>query len=259
MKKYLLSLLICALLMPSLAAYADVLFEPQNDFYEQHSRHILYLGRSFIVSSADGSAAVRNAPGERTSTGKIQSGEIIYLEFSCLYDGDFWGFAPRHDGWIKIEELLVLYDYIAFEEEHLNTLYRYEGDYGGIAETRSALVWAYPGADAPLYTLENLDMDSFRIAHAYMDEDEREWGFVAYLYGSRNSWVCLSEPLNRDLPAFNSPRAPEPWDSDTEHTNIPKTADSVLAIIVVLVAALVTGTTVLIKILWKPTGGKTDD
>jgi hypothetical protein len=264
MKKCIASILLFILFMPPLISSADVLIEPENDFYARHSRNIIYLGRSFIANSTGSYVSVMEAPDSRREVAKLQNGEVIYLQFSCLYDNQFWGYTFNPGGWIKIDELLAVYDYVAFEKEHLSEFYRYEGDYGEINDTRSALVWAFPGAEAPLWTLTDINTEHFWVSHAYMDENGNEWGFIPYMYGSRNIWVCLNAPLNRDIPAFKASPEPMPWDSATTHTNIPKTSDSMVAVIIVLVAGLVMGTGVLIRVLWKPDklgtmGGKDDD
>jgi len=195
-KKCLFALIaVCFLLSPSLIAYADVIVEPENDFYNRHRSDIKYLGRSFSANGPDGFASVRREPGSGRNIATIPNGEIVYLQYSCLYDGNHWGFNFRYSGWIIIDELLVLYDYVAFEKDHRHEFFDYDGDYSEIEKTRSAVAWPWPGADAPLWTFEDLDTEGFRVSHAYMDEDGREWGFVAYLYGSRNIWVCLSDPL----------------------------------------------------------------
>ena len=256
MKKCAFALItMCIFMSSTIVAYADVINEPNNEFYKQHRNEIIYLGRNFTAKGADGFASVLIEPGSGRETGRLLNGEEVYLQYSCLYKGNYWGFAVQHSGWIKIDDLLVLYDYIAFDEEHLYDFYVYDGDYAAIRETRSAVAWPWPGADAPLWTLEDLDAERLWIRRAYMDEYGREWGFVAYSYGSWNIWICLSEPLRRDLPAFNPATPPMPWVSETVHTEIVTsgylTEASTLVIVIVLVVALVAGTVVLLRVLWK--------
>jgi len=266
MKKHILALIaVIFLLQLSLVAYADVLIEPENDFYNRHRGQILSLGRRFSANGAGGSAAVKKEPGAKNDIAKLQNGEATHISFSCLYDGDYWGFTFEYSGWIKMEQLLVLYDYVAFAEEHLDEFYAYSGDYAKIKQTSSAIAWSWPGADGPVWTFEDLNAEHFFASYAYKDEESREWGFISYLFGSRNIWVCLSDPLNRDIPAFNPAPEPMAWVSDTVHTEIEASGDvdSMLVILVVLVAVLVIGTAVLIKVFWKPrkteTGGTDDE
>ncbi|MDR2711809.1 MAG: hypothetical protein LBB91_01695 [Clostridiales bacterium] len=264
MKKYVFALLtVCFLLIPALAAFADALIELENDFFKRYGNECVYLGRNFLVDSASGSIIIESKPGSNNELGVIENGETVYLEYSCLFQGDFWGLTSFYPdeasnrqklyGWVKIDgQLLVLYDYVAFEEDHPADFYPYEGDYAGIKNTGSALAWPWPGADSPLWTIEDIDLTSFRVLYAYKDEQGREWGFVTYLYNSPNIWFCLSEPLNRDIPAFNPAPAPTVWESETAHNDIGKNGNSALLLIVILVAALVIGTIILIRVFWAP-------
>ncbi len=205
-----LLVLVCFLLIPSVVAHADVIIEPENEFYEEYKSEIIYLGRSFIANGKDGFAAVREAPGAKSETGRLQNGEKTYFQYSCLYDGDYWGYSLVLQGWIQTDQLLVLYDYVAFEEEHFNELYLYKGDYGKIKETRSAIAWPWPGADAPLWTIEDIDMEYFYIIYAYKDSQGREWAFAeSNDYGYM--WICLSDLMNSDIPAFNPAPEPTKW------------------------------------------------
>ena len=256
MGKRIFALIICLLFMPALTVYADVIFEPQNSFYERHSNKINYYVRGFVANGSDNYAALKSEPGAKLNTGKIQNGEAVHIEWTCLYDGEYWAYAPYgNSGWIKMNELLVLYDYIAFEEENGEEFYRYEGDFSELEAAGSALSWSWPGSDRPPYEMNNIDMEHFKnmsAGNAYKDEDGREWMYLGYYFGRMNRWICLSDPLNPDIPAFNPAPEPQPWTSSRAHIEIEKEADSVLVIIIVLVGVLAVGTAVLIKVLWKP-------
>ena len=258
MKRLVFCLILCTLLITPLLAYADVLIEPvepENNFYKQHQDQIVYLGRSFIANGTGDEVSVKKAPGSLSNVGKLKTGENVYVDYSCLYNGEYWGLIISYNGktgWVKMEQMLVLYDYIAFEEEHIDDLYYYNGDYAEIKESHAAIAWPWPGADAPLWTVEDLDVENFRVPYAYQDDEGREWGFVPYLYGSRNIWVCLSEPLNRDIPVFNPTPAPLAWESETAHNDIGKSGNPTLVIIIILVVILVISTIILLKVFWKP-------
>ena len=273
-KRYVISLIICLLFTHMSIAYADIIIEPDNDFYKQHQGQINTLGRSFVANGESGSVGVKKEPGARSDWNRLQNGEAVYIQYSCLYNGAYWGITEwvgdktgGKFGWVKLDEMLVLYDYVSFDEDHLDEFYAYRGDYAAITETRAALAWPWPGSEAPLWTVEDLDTENFRVSHAYTDEQGREWGFVNYLYGSRNIWVCLSEPLNRDIPVFNPTPAPARWVSETVHINIEESGNieesenQTIVLIIVLVAAWAIGTVVLIKVFWKPdavhAGGET--
>ena len=260
MKKIVLALLILIfVLTPASVAYADVLIEPENRFYEKHRDNIVYLSRGFSANGPDGFAHVRKQPGARNEVTKIKNGEEVYIEYSCLYDGDFWGFTLQNSGWIRMDELLVLYDFLTFEEEHSSEFYAYDGDYAEIEETRSAIAWSWPGSGDALWTFEDTDAEYFNAAYAWKDEQGREWGFVGYLYGLRNIWFCLSDPVNGEIPAFNPASAPSAWAAAKAHKEIVKSDDSMLWIIIILVAVLIIVTAVLIRVFWKPKKQKNEN
>jgi len=261
MKKVIITLILAGLiLLPAFSAYADVVVEPENDFYSRNWRDIVPLDRSFYVSAPSGFASLKKEPGARKDIAQVENGESIYVTHSCLYNGEFWGLTSAYldsqnswspEGWISMDDLLVKYDYIAFAEAHYDEFYTYEGDIEEIKSVGAALVWPWPGAEAPLWRLEEFDIDNLWIYTAYKDDAGREWGFVSYLYGSQNIWVCISDPINPDIPAFNPAPPPMKWVSDTEHTNIVGDKNNIPVLIIVLVAAVVIGTFILITVLWK--------
>jgi len=270
MKRLTVILVFCILIMMPLTAYADIIYEPDNDFYKQYKYQIKDLGRSFAANGEDGSVSVKIEPGTGNDITELNNGAVTYIRYSCLFNGDFWGFTEQHSGWIKLDQMLVLYDYITFNEEHNGEFYHYNGDYAEIKDTRSAIVWPWPGADNYIRRFENLDAASYAVSYAYMDDDGREWGFVTYIYGYRNVWVCLSEPTNDSIPVFNPAPDPVPWVSETTHFEImrnepdsetayteinrtePDSDAAMLILIIAMVIVLAAVTAVLIRIFWKP-------
>jgi len=257
------------LLTATLFAGADGIVEPENDFYNQHRDECVYLGRSFVNAKYN-SVSIKNEPDAHDDIGIIKNGETVYLEYSCLFDGAYWGMSQyRYNGWVKIDQLLVLYDYVAFEEDHFDEFYEYNGAYDELRNAGAAIAWPWPGSGIPLFTIESIDTEHFKALHVYMDDAGREWGFVPYYYGNGNIWVCLNDPLNRDTLATNPAPQPAVWETETFHydialyKNVQKSKSSMLIIIIIMVAALVAGTAILIKVFWTPQktkpGGKGDD
>jgi len=283
MKKFVFMVFVVIfILTPAFVAFADAIINPELSFYGKHKDKIVYLSRGFSVNGPDGYAYVREEPGARSEKTKVNNGEEVYIEYTCLYDGDYWGYYLWNwgndywnSGWIRMDELLVLYDFISFEEDHIYEFYYYTGDYAEIKETRSAIAWSWPGSGDALGTFEDLDTEHFYTYHAWKDGLDREWGFFGYWYGQRNIWFCLSDPMNSDIFAFNPAPAPSAWVPGTAHKEITMSGDSELSdsayeeiresdnsmlwIIIVLVAALVIITAVLIRVFWKPGKQKSED
>jgi len=266
MKKVVFTLILAWLiLLPAFSAFADVLVEPDNDFFNKNRRNIVQLDRSHYVNAPGGFAVMKEAPGVRGEITRIENGETVFVNYTCLYNGEFWGLTLGYpvpeqgrsaDGWIRMDDLLVLYDYISFAEEHFDEFYDYKGDFEELERAGAAVLWPWPGAEAPVWKVEQLDMSDIeylQVSFAYTDESGREWGFVTYLYGSRNIWICLSDPVNPNIPAFNPAPPPNKWSTDTEHTNIEGDQSDIPVLIIVLVAAVVLITFILIRVFWKKT------
>jgi len=226
-----------------------------NEFESRYREHILNLARVFVVSGDNAYVSVKDAPDLQNEITRLEKGESIFMYYSCLYDGEFWGFmsipysSPAEFGWVRLSELLVLYDYVAFIEDNIDDLFHYYN----VNEIESVIAWQWPGSGVPLWTVIGADLGMHNIDYFYRDADGRVWGFIRYLYGGGNIWLCLSDPVNHDIPTFNPVPAPAIWISDTVHTDIATiNSPGGVTIAVALVAGLVLLSTSLIFIFWKP-------
>jgi len=276
MIKRFFSIIIAAsfLLALPFAANADVLVEPNNDFYTRHRNECTYLNRSFYANGPSGSVSVKLAPDTKKEIAVIENGESIWIQFTYNHNGQIWGAAitswdwDKPDGWIPMEQLLLIYDYISFEKEHQEEFYTYSGDYEALYEVDDIVFWTWPGSGVwdLIFNAASLPEDIgiyFDNSNTYRDEQGREWGFIGYMYGKRNFWICLSEPDNKDIPAFNpapQPKIRQPQDNNTGNTGntgVTSNTDTVPrpfsmpVFIIILVVIVVIGTVVLIKVLWK--------
>jgi hypothetical protein len=247
-------LAILALTTP--VAHGDVLIEPKNNFWEQHREQMVHLERGFTVLADAGSVAVHKAPNVKNAVKNLNNGQTFIVDYACLYDGVYWGYSLGHDGWVEMTQLRLLYDYPDFDAEHQGEFYPYDGGFAALEETGEALAWRWPGADQPTWTLsldpENLTSSMF--SWAYRDADDRQWGFLTYYYGYRNVWICISDPMNPDIPTFNPAPAPTIWTPETYYTNIEPTSTIPTSTIVIIVVVLVVvaAATGLILVAWKP-------
>lgn len=263
-----LLLAVCFLLMLPLTAYADVLIEPNNDFYTRHRSECVSLNRSFYANGEGGSVSVKQEPGSNTETAVIENSEILNILFTYNDNGEIWGvteiFSENEpydtwpNGWIPMSQLLLVYDYASFAEEYQEEFYTFSGSYEALKTANEIVLWSWPGSGELKGTLEALTVENdgeFNISKAYKDKQGQEWGFLVYWRGERNVWICLSNPASRDIPAFNPPPQPKLWQSDD--VNPPKNGLSLPVIIIILVFVLVAGTAVLVRVFWKPNNGKT--
>lgn len=219
-----------------------------------------------MANGSGGSIGIKQNPGDTNDIATLNNGEIAYVQYSCLVNGEYWGLvtgvwtpADYIDGWVNLGEMLVVYDYVAFDEDHREEFYQYEGDYSGIFEAGELVLWAWPGSGKALATFEVADDQFLSVEHAYRDADGREWGLLTYYFGIRNVWICLDDPANDGIAAFNSDPGPAVWQPDTGHREVTygggilgNLSSNTLIIIGVMIAALVIITLVLIKVLYKP-------
>ena len=252
---------VCFLLAIPLTANADVIMTPINDFYAQHSSECVFLGRSFYINGEAGFVSVKEAPDSTKEIAVIENGECILIQFTYDYKEQSWGAAlfwdqGRPDGWVPMEQLVPVYDYISFEKEYLKEFYPYGGDYDTLFVAGDIVFWAWPGSGEQAWILEEewrnaeTDANFLQATHAYKDNEGREWGFFPYVYGRKNTWVCLNDPGNRDIPAFNPPPQPELW--QPQNAGVPQRTLFMPLLIIVLVAAVVVSAAVLIRRFGKP-------
>jgi len=118
---------------------------------------------------------------------------------------------------VPMDELYLVYDSIAFvdEFEHEFTIvseYETAFDIAEMDIEGDLILWTWPGSGVISWVferehlMEETNMGSGNTT--YTDVEGREWGLLNYFYGQRNIWICLDDPSNPDIPAFNN--APEP-------------------------------------------------
>jgi len=254
-------LLACTLLiLLPLAARADVLITPRNDFFDRHFGDCTFLGRNFVANGSGGSVSVKLEPGSNKEVTALQNGDTVTIQFTYEQGGQTWGatvlaYGATPDGWIPMDQLLLVYDYISFADEHQSEFTAYTGDLSELLNASSVVFWSWPGSGETTWVYGAGAPETVTSwltpTQVYTDSEGREWGFIPYFYGARNSWVCLSDPANENIPAFNPAPSPAPWPSggsSVAHDGI----STQLLFIIIAVAAVVVVTAVLIRVFWKP-------
>lgn len=188
---------------------ADVLWEPNNNtFYYSHHDECDYLGRRYYANSAEGFVTVWNAPDGSMVVDQFENGFKMWVYW--VYEN--WGLVSIRgdeetvEGWVDLEEMSLVYDYISFAEEYADEIKPYNGEFAGYEGSLAVInFYEYPGA--PSVKLEysysessvrkalmgTSDSPSY-IQSIYVDEEGLTWGFVGYMYGRLNGWFCLDDP-----------------------------------------------------------------
>lgn len=178
-----------------LSASADVIFEPDNDFYGRHSDECTYFNRS-CIAGAD--TYLWDAPNLVTGGQSAQEGEQIYISFVYTdKDGIEWGLAEYLDQWILMADLYLEYGSPEFMEEHSGEIY--EDEPYLLSGGTVFVLWSYPESGVISQGYASVP-DDYEISTFYTDPDGRLWGYSAYMYGTRDIWICLSDMADTNIP-----------------------------------------------------------
>jgi len=262
MKRFLFAAVLALLLMPSLQfAHADLIVGPSNDFWHRHASDIIYLKRSYIVESPGGTLDAVSEPGSSLATALLSNGDEVYIEHLYKHRGAYWGYVIsrvvdgndyRVDGWVPMDRLLVIYDHISFAEDNGKSFKPYTGDSAWLSGVDEVVLWAWPGSGLEVECYYPPDFASYSgFSSVYTDIEGRDWAFVPYRYDIENVWVCLSDPANHNISAFNPAPPPVPWSGQIGGGSS-VLQDVILWVIISLIVAVVVVTAFLVIRLRKP-------
>ncbi len=213
MKKRLLALALALLVMAALplSARADVIFTPDDDFYEDHYDEMDYVNSGYIANGPGGALTLYESPENSMVKGTAENGEGVYV--SVRYtddDGVAWAqielFERALNGWVPMDYLVKVYNSDDFREEFADRVAAEEGSLA--ASEQPVYFWSYPGSDVFQADLP-LEGDYLpEYWEVFVDDAGRKWAHVGYYMGIRNAWVCLDAPT-ADYAALYADHAPQ--------------------------------------------------
>lgn len=210
MKKRIFSglLTLCVLLALAAPASADVLWEPDNRFYETHACTL--LDRGFYANGPDGYVTLLDEPEGSAVQARFENGTALHVYW--LYEEAWgcitaWSDNEEISGWVPMDQLSLIYDHVSFVEEYGEQFRDYDGEFAGYdGPAHGITFWEYPGAAQPnvvwKYEADILEelTGPYAFSEVFEDEQGHIWGFVGYLYGHRSFWICLDDPTGTDFP-----------------------------------------------------------
>lgn len=197
MKKrcFLLAVMVCCILW-TLTVKADVLIEPIDSFYEEHSSECTYVGRSFIANGPDGKVIVYKSPQLPEVVDTWENGREVYIQFSYEdKDGVLWGIYEDYagtTGWMPMDYMALIYDSISFQEEYEDQIRDEIGSLDEIYQDEELMFWKYPGSEEYQSIQASDYLPDYR--WVYEDENGKLWGQVGYYFGIREVWLYLEDP-----------------------------------------------------------------
>ena len=244
--RLLVVLLLVLLLVP--AAHADVLWTPNNSFFERHYDDCTYLGRSYYANGAEGYVTLWDAPNSRTAAAQYENGTALhvywlYEDWGCI---TVWEGRESVDGWVPMSDLVLIYDNISFEEEYGDQIKPYNGEFADFSgEIDHINFYSYPGAPEINHDIDLTQapeaLDHFMgangeksyISSVFVDENGLTWGYINYWRGTRNVWFCLDEPDGDSFPVREVTKvelipAPEQSEPSPSPSPVVDSANSVL-------------------------------
>ena len=209
-------LVFCLCGMYAATAWADVIWTPEDSFYEKNYNACDYVGRRYYANGPKGYVSVVKEPGSRNVLDYISNGEIFYVSMSYGRGiTDTWGLVqykmdgdgrPVEDyswdddaatvGWIDMDSLVAVYDGLSFAEEHQAGIKKTgEEDMPQVSIPDNGVIylWEYPGSGEWYGKVDSLE-GKMEFDKTYEDEDGNLWGHSAYYYGYKDFWVNISNP-----------------------------------------------------------------
>lgn len=250
MKKRFFFLLLAAAAACALAApvSADVIWEPNDSFYERHRDQCSYVGRLYETAGYEGNVSVWSAPNGHTVQ-TVENGLEVNIQFIWKDGPVQWGYLSygQTEGWVPMGDMSKSYDSQLFLEEHSARLEVLAGPVP--VDFTEAVCYRYPGGPVEGKLTEEKEYQPFSetFTQIYTDGNGLRWGYVGYYMGQRDLWVCLDDPSNEHLDTAVTPAGPSAAQLQGSSTVNGGSGSAALAIAAVLVAAVVAVTLVLIR------------
>lgn len=256
--KHLLALCLTCLMLAALTvpAAADVIWEPNDLFYNTHADECDYIRyRRYMTNSDAGYVYQYQSPASSITVSSQPNGTEISLAWLYTDDkGETWGLTNDETGWYRLSDLSLIYDCQEFLTDNKDKCVPYDDSFETIAATseRPVVTWTYPGGERSSNKITD-ERTTEHIQLMYTDENGLVWGYISYMYGMRDFWVCLSAPFDENVGGYATSEHEIVLKQEPVATeDIPVPASNVTAWIVagVLVVAVVVGTVALIRVMY---------
>lgn len=273
MKKY-LRLLLCVILcalslaLPLTTAFADLIYEPEDDFYNRHRDECTYEGRTYEILAPDGKAKLYQSPASKDVLAVAENGGQVFVNYVYTPEkGARWGTVIVKnengywvDAWIPMDYLWLTYDSQAFFADYSAEIYEEEAFLDIASIDASVVFYSFPGSTVIAREIEKEWLpESFSLTQLFRD-DAGTWGYLPYLYGKVDGWVCLNNPSA--TPEELYPNGIPVRDTRLKQTVTeiiePAQNGNLMAIAAVLVSGVVVSSAALLFLLKKRKANKTD-
>lgn len=271
------------IVMPVMPVYADAIWEPYGDFYEQHYKECETVAKNYRINSKEGYVTIYESPVSSREVAKMMNGKTVYV--GCSFQdkkGNVWaavelGYHELSEGeslldgissgWLLMEELTEIYGEGNFTSEYMDEFSEYTGELDSYEIKNALIMWEYPGSGIvsdELSAYFNEGEPPF-YEYIYTDSDGLRWTRINYYYGIRSCWVCIDEPENENLTTSYGPGViekelyPAQVPDGELKTVMDDSYDGNIKLAAALVAAVAVITAVLIAVIFGRKKGKKQD
>lgn len=218
------ALISLTILMWSGSVSADIIMEPSynNKFYEVYydECELEPTVRKYTVTTE---CDVFMSPLSSQKVRTAHEGSTLHMNaFYTDKDGVRWGYdyaysygdkAEEMSGWVKMENVQVVYDHISFMEEHGGEVTDYNGQLDSYVPREYVYIWSYPGSEQliRMCSAANWFPEDYFLTvqdtavYTYVDAEGHEWVYLGYGY---EGWVYLDAP-EKDLRDSDPQTTPE--------------------------------------------------
>ena len=103
----------------SQTARADVIFVPEDSFYEAHRDACTYENRTYIANAPGGILTGYQNPESAQEKFQLDNGTPLYTSYVYVSpSGVSWGFADYYDAWFPLDYAYAKYDDRQFREDY---------------------------------------------------------------------------------------------------------------------------------------------
>ena len=189
--------------------YGDVIWEPDDSFYQNHSRDCYLCERNYTADGPDGEVIIYKSPESDKVIERVDNGEKLYIAYTYTDKNDVeWGYKAfgEYEGWVPMEYLNVIYDNISFCQEYADKIISKSDVFTPEGEEEILYFWSFPGSSNG-YEFEADGNEDFYYNKEYVDEQDRTWVYVGYHMGM-DGWICTSD-YSSDIDELYPEGAPE--------------------------------------------------
>ena len=197
----LLLAVICTVHLPFHVA-ADIIYYPQDPFFEAHFEECSRIERQFTVNGPNGKITVYESPESDKRIGTLTNGMTLYISYAYeSEDGISWAFyedwTTGISGWFPMDYLNLVYDIISFMEDHGHEVTEETGSFADVYAYSEARFHEYPGS--PVFTESEVSQwnsgnGAETYSKVYVDANGDTWVMVDKLhYRMPEFWVNVSQ------------------------------------------------------------------